>query len=238
MSCLRTSMWNANGVSRYKLGIIQFLIKKHIDVMLLADTHLTGKLNFQVRGYTSYCTNHRDGKALSVTGNLFKKRIKHHRHQRCATNYLQATSIKLLSGNNSFTIAAVYCPSYSNGWVILGVLQFTWRSLYSRRRLQYVTHALGPTTRDPQRKATIWAVLLQTNRNSQKIIFHIFDFFEIFITYTILKINKHLYQDLAEKKYFFNYKKKTNFKNFPCLRIYISSCSYPIDFIFFLYLVL
>jgi len=87
-------MWNANGVSRYKLGIIQFFIKKHIDVMLLADTHLTGKLNF------------------------------------------------------------------------------------------------------------------------------------------------HLYQDLAEKKYFFNYKKKTNFKNFPCLRIYISSCSYPIDFIFFLYLVL
>jgi len=41
-------MCSANGVSGQKLYIAQFLIEIHIDVMLLAETRLTSKYNFQL----------------------------------------------------------------------------------------------------------------------------------------------------------------------------------------------
>ena len=110
MAALRISMWSANGVSRHKLELTHFLYDKHIDVMLLSETHLTNKYNFQIRGYLFYGTDHPDGKAHGGTGILIRNRIKHHFHKRYATNYLQATSINLQSGNSNLTIAAVYCP--------------------------------------------------------------------------------------------------------------------------------
>jgi len=63
-------MWKVNGVSRHKLEITQFLNDNHIDIMLLVDTHLTNKYNFQIRGYTFYRTDHPDGKAHGGTGIL------------------------------------------------------------------------------------------------------------------------------------------------------------------------
>jgi len=36
--------------------------------MLLSETHLTNKYNFQLRGYSFYATNHPDGKAHGGTG--------------------------------------------------------------------------------------------------------------------------------------------------------------------------
>lgn len=103
-------MWNANGISRHKPEIAQFLNSNHIDAMLLVETHLTGRYNFHIRGYTFYRTDHPDGKAHGGTGILIRERIKHHFHKRFATNYLQATSIKVQSGNGNLCIAAVYCP--------------------------------------------------------------------------------------------------------------------------------
>jgi len=95
-------MWNAKGVSRNNLEVTQFLNDNHIDIMLLVETHLTNKYNFKIRGYTFYRADHPDGKAQG---------IKHHFHQGFATNYLQATSIEVQSGNGNLTIAAVYCPT-------------------------------------------------------------------------------------------------------------------------------
>jgi len=63
MAYLRVALWNANGVSRHKLEIAQFINVKEIDVMLLAETHLTNKHNFQIRGYLFYSTSHPDGRA-------------------------------------------------------------------------------------------------------------------------------------------------------------------------------
>jgi len=103
-------MRNANGVSRHNLEVTQFLNENHIDIVLLVETHLTNKHNFQIRGYTFYRTEHPGGKAHSGTGILIRERIKHHFHKRFATNYLQATSIKVQSGNGNLIIAAVYCP--------------------------------------------------------------------------------------------------------------------------------
>jgi len=52
MATLRITMWNANGVSRHNLEVTQFLNDNHIDIMLLVETHLISKYNFQIRGYT------------------------------------------------------------------------------------------------------------------------------------------------------------------------------------------
>jgi len=89
MATLRITMWNANGVSRHNLEVTQFLHDNHIDIMLLVETHLISKYNFQIRGYTFYRTDHPDGKAHGGTGILIRERIKNHFHQRFATNYLQ-----------------------------------------------------------------------------------------------------------------------------------------------------
>jgi len=56
-------MWNAIGVSRHNLEVTQILNENHIDIMLLVETHLTNKYNFQIRGYTFYRSDHPDGKA-------------------------------------------------------------------------------------------------------------------------------------------------------------------------------
>jgi len=111
MAPLRISMWNANGVSQRKLELAQFLLDNHIDVMLLSETHLTNKYNFNLRGYLFYGTNHPDGKAHGGTGILIRNRIKHHCHKEFVENYLQATSINIkLDNGNQLTLAAVYCP--------------------------------------------------------------------------------------------------------------------------------
>jgi len=95
MSFLRISTWNANGVSQHKLELAQFLPDNQIDVMMLLETHLTNKYNFQLRGYSFYGTNHPNGKAHGGTGILIRSRIKHHYHNKFAKNYLQATSINI-----------------------------------------------------------------------------------------------------------------------------------------------
>lgn len=103
-------MWNANGVSRHKNELAQFLFEKNIDVMLLSETHLTDKHNFHIPGYLFYATNHPDGKAHGGTGILIRGRIKHHLYNRTEMDYLQSTSISMQSSSGPVTLAAVYCP--------------------------------------------------------------------------------------------------------------------------------
>jgi len=50
MASLRITKWNSYGVSRHNLEVTQFLNDNHIDIMLLVETHLTNKYNFQIRG--------------------------------------------------------------------------------------------------------------------------------------------------------------------------------------------
>jgi len=68
-------MKNANGVSRHKLEVTHFLNENHVDIMLLVETHLTSKYNFQISGYTFYPTDHPDGKAHGGTGFLIRELI-------------------------------------------------------------------------------------------------------------------------------------------------------------------
>jgi len=110
MAPLRITLWNENDVSRHKLEMAQFLQNKHIDVMLLSETHLTNKYTYQINGYIFYGTNHPDGKAHGGTEVLIRNRIKHTFRNDFSTNYSQATSLNIQLGNGQITIAAVYCP--------------------------------------------------------------------------------------------------------------------------------
>lgn len=110
MSVLKICFWNANGVNQHKSEIFNFLSNNNIDVLLLSETHLTNKYNFNIPRYTFHKTNHPDGKAHGGTGILIKSRIKHHSLECFSQNYLQATSIFLDGVNGGLTLTSVYCP--------------------------------------------------------------------------------------------------------------------------------
>lgn len=93
MASVRITQWNANGVSRRKHELTYFLQDKNIDVMLLAETHLTNKYTFEIPGYTFYGTNHPDNKAHGGTGILVRSRVKHYFLNRFEKDYLQFTSV-------------------------------------------------------------------------------------------------------------------------------------------------
>lgn len=77
--------------------------------MLISETHLTNKSNFNLYGFTFHFTNHPDGKAHGGTGILIHNRIKHYALERFSKVYLQATSIRL-EGLVNVMISSIYCP--------------------------------------------------------------------------------------------------------------------------------
>lgn len=97
-------------MNQHKPEIVAFLTDKNIDVMLIAETHLTDKHNFCIPGYKFYKTNHPDGKAHGGTGVLIRNRIKHYVRPVFAEKFLQATSITLQCQRGDLTLSAIYCP--------------------------------------------------------------------------------------------------------------------------------
>lgn len=152
MSPLQISMWNANGVSRHKNELAQFLFEKNIDVMLLSETHLTDKHNFHIPGYLFYATNHPDGKAHGGTGILIRSRIKHHLYNRTEMDYLQSTSISIKSSSGRSLLPTSFCSFWGP---ILWIFQLTRWAIHSGRWLQCQAYALGITSFDPKGQTTL-----------------------------------------------------------------------------------
>ena len=59
--------------------------------MLISETHLTKKYNFNIAGFVFHKTNHPDGKAHGVTGILVRNRLRHF-------------------ALNEYSNTSVYCP--------------------------------------------------------------------------------------------------------------------------------
>lgn len=78
--------------------------------MLLSETHLTDRYNFEIQGYTFYSTHHPDGRAHGGTGILIRRRIRHDVLNGFSTEYLQATSIRIYDQSAPLTLSAIYCP--------------------------------------------------------------------------------------------------------------------------------
>jgi len=104
MTPLTIDTRNANGVSRHKLELAQLLADRNIDAMLLSETHLTEKYNFQIPGYKFYFTIHPDGKAHEGTGILIRLRVKHHLLGNWQEDCLQRTSINLQCHNGAHNL--------------------------------------------------------------------------------------------------------------------------------------
>ena len=77
--------------------------------MLLAETHLTDRNCFKIRGYSFYDNKRPDGTARGGSGVLVKTRIKHHAMQGTSEDDIQATSVCIQDGYDRFIASAIYC---------------------------------------------------------------------------------------------------------------------------------
>jgi exonuclease III len=54
---LSLAVWNANGLSQHAEELQTFLNCRHIDIMLISETHFTHKSYLRIPHYTIYHTN-------------------------------------------------------------------------------------------------------------------------------------------------------------------------------------
>ena len=110
MSFLKICFWNANGINQRKNEVSHFLQEQDIDVLLVSETHLTNKYNFNIPGFVIHKTNHPDGKAHGGTAILIRNKIRHYCLEDFSKDYLQATTIHIDCIIGSLTLSSVYCP--------------------------------------------------------------------------------------------------------------------------------
>jgi hypothetical protein len=75
---LQLALWNANGLSHHADELQTFLASRHIDIMLLSETHFTHKSYLRIPHYTVYHTSHPAGTARDGTAIIIKNTISHH----------------------------------------------------------------------------------------------------------------------------------------------------------------
>ena len=63
--------------------------------MLISETHLTNKYNFNIPGFVFHKTSHPDGKAHCDTGILVRNRLRHFAINEYSKDYIQPTSISV-----------------------------------------------------------------------------------------------------------------------------------------------
>ena len=95
MKPLKISVWNANGLCNHVHDLELFLKEKHVDVMMISETHFTQKSFIRLKGYTIYTTNHPAGRARGGTAVIIKNVIKHSTKTPFQTPSIQATSIEV-----------------------------------------------------------------------------------------------------------------------------------------------
>ena len=78
--------------------------------MLISETHLTNKYNFNIPGFVFHKINHPDGKAHGGTGILVRTRLRRIALNKDSKDYIQAMSISVKCKNDKITISSVYCP--------------------------------------------------------------------------------------------------------------------------------
>ena len=112
---LKVGIWNANGLCQHIQELQIFLQEMKIDIILISETHFTGKSYCKLRNYTIYSTNHPDNKGHGGTAVIFKNNIKHHELNKYSKEHIQATTVAIEDKFGYMNISAVYCPpKYNN----------------------------------------------------------------------------------------------------------------------------
>jgi endonuclease/exonuclease/phosphatase family metal-dependent hydrolase len=107
---LSLAVWNANGLSQHAAELQTFLNCRHIDIMLISETHFTHKSYLRIPQYTIYHTNHPAGTARGGTAIIIKTTLPHHPLRNFKSDYLQATSVSVTTSVGPITISSVYLP--------------------------------------------------------------------------------------------------------------------------------
>jgi hypothetical protein len=107
---LRIALWNANDLAQHKDEIQLFLQQNIIDILLISEAHFTTKTYFKIPQYNIYYTNHPDDNAHVDTAVLVKQTISHYQLPNYEEDYLQITSIRVLTMSYELTATAVYSP--------------------------------------------------------------------------------------------------------------------------------
>lgn len=79
------------------------------DILLISETHFTGKSYLKSSYYEVYHTNHPDNKSAMLI-----KSTDYYELPKYEKDYLQATSIKIKIMQYELTVSGVYCPPRDN----------------------------------------------------------------------------------------------------------------------------
>ena len=107
---LQLAIWNANGLTQHIEELKAFILDKHIDILLISETHFTEKSYLKIPGYLVYHTNHPSASARGGSAIIIKNIIKHYQLNNYSSNHLQATSVSIEDTNGPLTISAIYSP--------------------------------------------------------------------------------------------------------------------------------
>lgn len=111
---LKLAVWNANGLCRHVQEVKSFLQIQEIDIMLISESHFTDKSYIKIPNYVIYDTKHPDKKAHGGTAIIIRNNIKHHEREKYEYEYLQATSVNIVTHTGPITISAIYSPPKHN----------------------------------------------------------------------------------------------------------------------------
>lgn len=107
ITALRINLWNANGLAFHRPEIEVFLSEEELDIVLLSETHFTGR---SIHEHKTYHNQHLDATAHEGTAIVISEKIQHSEMNKYEEDYLQATRIEIRDSIGSLTIAAIYCP--------------------------------------------------------------------------------------------------------------------------------
>jgi hypothetical protein len=102
--------WNANGLLQHKDELQATLHIENIDICLISETHFTRESYIKLTGYTIYHTTHPANTARGGSALIIRNNIPHYEEEKYATPSIQATTVTLLSTNQTLTVSAIYCP--------------------------------------------------------------------------------------------------------------------------------
>ena len=111
---LNIAVWNANGLCQHAQEIKLFLQTLHLYILLVSETHFTGRSYMKIPNYNIYHDTHPDETAHGGTAVIIRQNIKHHTRIVYKQDNIKATSISLEDSIGEITISAIYCPPKHN----------------------------------------------------------------------------------------------------------------------------
>ena len=111
---LKIALWNANGLCQQIHELNSFLPGNEIDILLVAETHLTNRSYVKIPNYKLFHTNHPDNKAHGGAAVIIRETIKCIEINAYKTHNIQASTIQIEDQFGFLNISSCYCPTKFN----------------------------------------------------------------------------------------------------------------------------